>query len=48
MKSPDVMARYAAESAEAGGGPPSEYGAFIAREQERWKVVVEKGNIKPG
>jgi tripartite-type tricarboxylate transporter receptor subunit TctC len=48
MKTPDVIARYAAESAEAGGGPPSEYGAFIAREQERWKVVVEKGGIKPG
>lgn len=48
MKSPEVIAKYAAESAIAGGGPPSEYGAFIAREQARWKDVVIKGQIKPG
>ena len=31
----------------AGGGPPAEYGAFIAREQSRWKEVVIRGQIKP-
>ena len=48
LKAPEVMARYEAESAVAGGGPPAEYGAFIAREQARWKQVVEKAQIKPG
>jgi tripartite-type tricarboxylate transporter receptor subunit TctC len=48
MKSPEVIAKYAAESAIAGGGPASEYGAFIAREQSRWKEVVIKADIKPG
>ena len=48
MKSPEVIAKYAAESAIAGGGPSSEYGAFIAREQSRWKEVVIKADIKPG
>ena len=31
-----------------GGGPSSEYAAFIAREQTRWREVVIKGQIKPG
>ena len=48
MKSPEVIAKYAAESAIAGGGPSSEYGAFIASEQSRWKEVVLKAEIKPG
>ena len=48
MTSPEVIAKYAAESAIAGGGPSSEYGAFIANEQARWKEVVIKGQIKPG
>ncbi|MFZ2739034.1 MAG: tripartite tricarboxylate transporter substrate binding protein [Burkholderiaceae bacterium] len=48
LKSPEIVSRFAAESATAGGGPPSEYAAFIAREQTRWKEVVEKAQIKPG
>jgi hypothetical protein len=42
------MAQNAAESAMPGGGPPSEYGAFVAREQARWKEVVVKAQIRPG
>jgi hypothetical protein len=42
------MAQNAAESAIPGGGPSSEYAAFVAREQARWKEVVIKGQIKPG
>ena len=38
----------AAESAIAGGGTPAEYGAYVAREQARWKDVVIKGQIRPG
>ena len=48
LKSPEVVARFESESAVAGGGPPAEYGTFIAREQARWKQVVEKAQIKPG
>ncbi len=48
FKSPESIARFESESAVPGGGPPAEYGAFIAKEQARWKVVVEKANIKPG
>jgi tripartite-type tricarboxylate transporter receptor subunit TctC len=48
MKAPEIIARYEAESAIPGGGSPAEYSAFIAKEQARWKVVVEKAQIKPG
>jgi tripartite-type tricarboxylate transporter receptor subunit TctC len=48
LKSPDVVAKNAAESAIPGGGTPNEYAAFIAKEQARWKEVVIKGQIKPG
>lgn len=48
LHAPDVVAKYAAESAVAGGGAPKEYGDFIAKEQARWKEVVLKAGIKPG
>jgi tripartite-type tricarboxylate transporter receptor subunit TctC len=48
LKMPDVIAKNAAESAIPGGGTSSEYAAFIAKEQARWKEVVIKGQIKPG
>lgn len=48
LKAPEIIARFESESAVAGGGPASEYASFIAREQARWKVVVEKARIKPG
>ena len=48
VKSPEVMAQNAAESAIPGGGPSSEYAAFVAREQARWKEVVIKAQIRPG
>jgi tripartite-type tricarboxylate transporter receptor subunit TctC len=48
LKSPDVMAKNAAGSAIPGGGTPSEYAAFIAKEQARWKEVVIQGQINPG
>lgn len=48
LQAPDVVAKYAAESAVAGGGSPQEYGDFIAKEQSRWKEVVLKAGIKPG
>lgn len=47
MRAPEVVAKYEAEAAIPGGGAPSEYAAFIAREQARWKTVVLKAQIKP-
>lgn len=46
MKSPEIISRYAAESAIPGGGTPNEYATFISKEQSRWKSVVERANIK--
>jgi len=48
MKAPEVIKRNEAESAISGGGTPAEYAAFIAKEQGRWKTVVERAQIKPG
>jgi tripartite-type tricarboxylate transporter receptor subunit TctC len=48
MKAPEVIKRNETESAIPGGGSPAEYAAFIAKEQARWKMVVERAQIKPG
>ena len=46
-KAQSVLARFAAEDTEAVGSSAQDYAAFIAKEQERWKRVIEKANIKP-
>ena len=46
-KSEPVRKRFAAEDTEAVGSTPQEYGAFIAKEQARWKEVIEKAHVKP-
>jgi tripartite-type tricarboxylate transporter receptor subunit TctC len=46
LKAPNVAARFAADNAELGSGPPEDYAAFIAKEQKRWKDVVQRGNIR--
>jgi tripartite-type tricarboxylate transporter receptor subunit TctC len=48
VRSPEVVAQNAAESATPGGGSPAEYGAYVASEQARWKDVVIKAQIRPG
>jgi tripartite-type tricarboxylate transporter receptor subunit TctC len=45
-KSPKVHERFAADDADAIGSSPSEYAAFIRKEQERWSKVVRTANIK--
>ncbi|HYL89104.1 MAG TPA: tripartite tricarboxylate transporter substrate binding protein [Burkholderiales bacterium] len=45
-KTPAVLARFAAEDAEAVGSTPQEYADFIAKEQGRWKTVIEKAGVK--
>jgi tripartite-type tricarboxylate transporter receptor subunit TctC len=47
MKSKNVQERFAADNAEPGGGPASEYAAFIASEQKIWKNIVERTGMKP-
>jgi tripartite-type tricarboxylate transporter receptor subunit TctC len=43
---PAVLARFAAEDAEAVGSTPQEYADFIAKEQARWKNVIERAGVK--
>ncbi len=45
LRSSHVTQRFAADNASAGIGTPEDYAAFIAREQKRWKSVVERAKI---
>ncbi|HEY5896045.1 MAG TPA: tripartite tricarboxylate transporter substrate binding protein [Burkholderiales bacterium] len=45
-KSPAVLARFAAEDTEAVGSTPKEYADFIAKEQARWKEVIQKAHVQ--
>ena len=45
-KTPALLARFAAEDAEAVGSSPQEYAQFIAKEQARWKDVIERAGVK--
>ncbi len=47
LKSPVITDRFASEDAVVGGGPSSEFAAFIAQQQVLWKDVVARANIKP-
>jgi tripartite-type tricarboxylate transporter receptor subunit TctC len=42
-----VTERFANDGAVSGGGPASEFAAFIAREQQIWSDIVKRANIKP-
>lgn len=46
VRSPDVIAKFEAESATADGSTAREYGDFVRKEQERWKEIVVKASIK--
>ena len=47
LKSNSVTERFASDSAVGGGGPASEFGAFIAQQQKIWKDIVLRAGIKP-
>jgi tripartite-type tricarboxylate transporter receptor subunit TctC len=47
MKTQAVLDRLKGDAAEAVGGTPEEFAKFIAVEQERWKKVIARANIKP-
>ena len=46
LKSSAVTERFATDNAVGGGGPPSEFAAFIAREQKIWNDIVKQAQIK--
>jgi tripartite-type tricarboxylate transporter receptor subunit TctC len=43
---PAVVERYKADDAEAVGSTPQEYADFVAREQARWKDVIQRATIR--
>ena len=45
-KSSTLLQRFAAQDAEAVGSSPQEYAQFIAKEQARWKDVIERAGVK--
>jgi tripartite-type tricarboxylate transporter receptor subunit TctC len=45
-KSPSVVERFKADDAEAIGSTPQEYADFIAKEQARWREVIQKAGVK--
>jgi tripartite-type tricarboxylate transporter receptor subunit TctC len=47
MRSSAALERLNQDAAEAVGGTPAQFAQFIAAEQKRWKVVVERAKIKP-
>lgn len=47
LKSSAVTERFANDNAVGGGGPPEEFGKFIASEQKIWKDIVARAKIKP-
>lgn len=47
MKTSTALERLNADAAQAVGGTPAQFAQFIAGEQKRWKVVVERARIKP-
>ena len=46
VKSAAVIERFKADDAEAVGSTPQEYAGFIAKEQARWKEVIQKAGVK--
>jgi tripartite-type tricarboxylate transporter receptor subunit TctC len=46
LRSNSVTERFATDNAIGGGGPSSEFAAFIAREQKIWSDIVRRAQIK--
>jgi tripartite-type tricarboxylate transporter receptor subunit TctC len=47
MKSNAVLEHLNQDAAQSVGGTPAQFAQFIAAEQKRWKVVVDRAHIKP-
>lgn len=46
IKSSDVSQRLASDGAEPAGGPPEEFGQFVAKEIARWRKVVRESGVR--
>ena len=46
LKSNAVTERFTADGATGGGGPSSEFAAYIAQQQKVWKEIVRRAGIK--
>jgi tripartite-type tricarboxylate transporter receptor subunit TctC len=46
IKVPAAVTRLAEDTAQAVGGTPAEFAAFIAAEQKRWKPAITRAKIK--
>jgi tripartite-type tricarboxylate transporter receptor subunit TctC len=46
LKSSAITERFASDNAIGGGGPSSDFSAFIGREQKIWKDIVQRAQIK--
>ena len=46
LKLPDVRERFAGLGADAHGGTPAEFDAYIRNEHERWGRVIRSANVK--
>lgn len=47
VKAPASLERLNADAAEAIGSTPAQFAQFIATEQERWKKVLKRAQVKP-
>lgn len=47
LRSSSVTERFATDNAVGGGGPASEFAAFIKGEQKLWSDIVKRAKIKP-
>lgn len=46
LKVPEVLARFAADGAEAAGGTPQQFAAHIKAEREKWGKVIRQAGIR--
>ena len=47
LRASSVTERFATDNAVSGGGPSSEYAAFVKDQQRIWSDIVKRANIKP-
>jgi tripartite-type tricarboxylate transporter receptor subunit TctC len=47
IKTPAAVQRLSEDTAQAVGGTPAEFAAFIASERKRWQPVIARAKIKP-
>ena len=47
VREPAALDRLQGDAAIAVGSTPAEFAAFIAKERERWKPVLERAKVKP-